>query len=355
MHPLLLFIAGFLLLVLGAEWLIRGAARLAALLGLSPLIIGLTIVAFGTSTPEFAIGTISALRNQTDLAFGNIVGSNICNIFLILGLSATVTPLFVAQKIIRLDVPIMIGFSIMMGIMAVDGVVSHVDGGILLCCAVLYTFFTIKKSRPDTLFVQKEYEEEFGRGKKTDVSIQMIYIVLGLLSLLIGSYWLVKGTTFIATSLGVGELVIGLTIVAIGTTLPELITAMVAAIRGHRDVAVGSIIGSNIINIIGVLGLSSLLAPFGIKVRSFALHFDVPFMIVAAVACLPIFFTGFKIARFEGLLFLAYYSSYLTFLIRKTSEHEGMIYFNIMSLILIFPVMVITLIVLLFRALHHKK
>ncbi|MFA7257764.1 MAG: calcium/sodium antiporter [Kiritimatiellales bacterium] len=313
-----LILAGFVLLVLGAESLVRGASKLAAAVGISPLVIGLTVVAFGTSAPEMAVSTISGLSGQSNIAVGNVVGSNIFNILLILGVSALVAPLVVAQKLVKLDVPLMIGASLLVYLFALNGVIGRPEGLILFAGIIAYTGFLIRQSRRESKEVQAEYAREY--GEKEPLSLKAVLkdtalILLGLGLLVLGSKWLVDGAAAIAHKLGVSDLIIGLTIVAVGTSLPELATSVVATIRGERDIAVGNVIGSCLFNLLAVLGLAGIVSPNGIAVAPAALHFDLPVMILASVICLPVFVTGKRISRGEGALFLGGYIAYTAYLI----------------------------------------
>lgn len=310
---LLLLIGGFVLLVWGAEQLIRGASRLAAGLGVSPLVIGLTVVSYGTSAPELFISTFSSWAGESDLAFGNIVGSNIFNILFILGICALISALEVDTRLIRVDVPIMIGTSVLAWLFALDGMVTRWEGTLLVAGVVAYTVFCIRQSRRESAAIQAEYAQEYGRAARTrrQITAQILLCVVGLVMLVAGSQCLVHACIAVARWLGVSELVIGLTIVAAGTSLPEVATSVVAAIRKERDIAVGNLVGSNIFNILSVLGFSALVAPNGIEAPPQSLAFDVPVMLAVAVACLPIFFTGHRISRWEGALFLGYYAFYL--------------------------------------------
>ncbi|MFC1464575.1 MAG: calcium/sodium antiporter, partial [Candidatus Brachytrichaceae bacterium NZ_4S206] len=292
---LILFVAGLALLVIGAESLVRGASRLAAAIGISPLVIGLTVVAFGTSAPEMAVSSVSALNGAADIAVGNVVGSNIFNILLILGLSALVAPLVVSQQLVRLDVPLMIGASALALLFALDGSVGRLEGVVLFAGVIAYTAFLIIQSRRESnKTVQQEYEQEFraGPGGPARTALNLVLIVAGLGMLVLGSRWLVDGAIAVARALGVDEVVIGLTIVAGGTSLPEVATSVMASIRGERDIAVGNAVGSNLFNLLSVLGLTAMVAPAGVAVAPSVLAFDMPVMLVVAIACLPIFFTG---------------------------------------------------------------
>jgi len=312
-------LAGLVLLVAGAEVLVRGAAKLAAQFGISPLIIGLTVVAFGTSAPETAVSVQAALNGSGDIAIGNVLGSNIANVLLILGVTALVAPLVVSRQLVRLDVPIMIGASLVTFALAWDGDLSRLDGAILFGLVTAYTVFLIMSSRREKKAeADDEFVKEFGLGvpaKPHAGLINAALVIVGLVLLVLGSNFLVEGAVALARALGLSELVIGLTVIAVGTSLPEMATSILAAIRGQRDIAVGNIVGSNIFNLFCVLGLASLVSPQAISVSANALAFDFPVMIAVAVACLPIFFAGYCINRWEGLLFFAYYIAYTLYLV----------------------------------------
>jgi cation:H+ antiporter len=344
---ILLFVAGLLLLIVGAEALVRGASRLAAALGISPLVIGLTVVAFGTSSPELAVSINSVSSGQGGLALGNIIGSNIFNVLFILGCSALVAPLTVAQQLIRLDVPLMIGLSVLVLLFGLDGSIGRADGLLLVAGLVVYLWFMVSQSRKETPEVKAEYGKRFGPGAFTsgDYLLNAALVVAGLGLLLVGSGWLVEGATSIARTLGVSELVIGLTIVAAGTSLPEAVTSVIASIRGERDIAVGNVVGSNIFNIMGVLGISGIVAPGGVGISPAILAFDLPIMIVASFSCLPIFFTGGVISRLEGALLLGSYAAYTLYLILASTENEALPYVGGAMFYFVIPLTLITLIV----------
>lgn len=350
---MVLFVLGIVLLVGGAEWLVRGASRLAAISGISPLVIGLTVVAFGTSAPELAVSVQSALGGQPDIALGNVVGSNIFNVLFILGISALIAPLVVSQQLIRLDVPLMIGVSVLMYLLALDGSIGRLDGLLLFAGILMYTGFSIVKSRRESAQVQEEYAQEFGKPVAPtgrEILKNLALIIVGLALLVLGARWLVEGAVAIARLFGVSELIIGLTIVAGGTSLPEVAASIVASLRGERDIAVGNVVGSNLFNILAVLGLASLISPQGIQVSPAALSLDIPVMIAVAVACLPIFFTGFRIDRWEGILFLGYYVAYTVYLILYAMEHQALAAFSVTMLWFVIPLTLITLLVLAARA-----
>ncbi|TXR36484.1 calcium/sodium antiporter [Ectopseudomonas mendocina] len=351
-------IAGLVLLVAGAEVLVRGAAKLAAQFGIPPLIIGLTVVAFGTSAPETAVSVQAALNGSGDLAIGNVVGSNIANVLLILGMTALVAPLIVSRQLIRLDVPIMIGASLLTFGLAWDGSLSRLDGALLFAGVLTYTGFLIYSARKDKGNDDDEFAKEFGLDeapKPYAWVINLGLIIAGLVLLVAGSNFLVEGAVTLARALGISELVIGLTVVAIGTSLPELATSILAAIKGERDIAVGNIVGSNIFNLLCVLGLASLVSPAAISVSPNALAFDFPVMIAVAVACLPIFFTGYRINRWEGLLFLAYYVAYTLYLILSSTGRPFADVMGEAMLGYVLPLTAVTLVVIAARAWRKQR
>ncbi|MCU0935179.1 MAG: calcium/sodium antiporter [Gammaproteobacteria bacterium] len=348
-----LFVLGLIALIVGAEALVRGASRLALSFGISPLVVGLTVVAFGTSSPELAVSVQSAWAGQVDIAIGNVVGSNIFNVLVILGLSALIVPLVVHQQLVRQEVPIVIGASLLMWGFAADGSIGRVEGGLLAGLLVVYTAFVVRQSRRETAAVRAEYEEEVSTvtagGWDRHWGVQVLLVIVGLGLLVLGARWLVEAAVVFARHLGVSELVIGLTIVAAGTSLPEVATSVLAALRGERDIAVGNAIGSNLFNILGVLGLSALTAPAGLTVAPSALAFDLPVMTAVAVACLPIFFTGYRIARWEGLLFLSGYVAYTTYLILWATQHSALGAYSFTMGAFVLPLVTVTLLVLAWR------
>jgi len=358
---MLFFAVGLVLLLVGAELLVRGSSRLALSLGISPLVVGLTVVAFGTSAPELAVSVQSAWSGQADIALGNVMGSNIFNVLLILGISAVITPLVVTQKLVRVEVPFMIGISVLLGGLAWNGRLGRPEGAVLFGGLVAYTVLTV-------LFAMREKgrdgaapgrEEADGRDRSRAAGKgfwirSVLQVIAGLVLLVIGARWLVEGAVALARLLGLDDLVIGLTIVAAGTSLPEVATSIVASLRGERDIAVGNVVGSNIFNILGVLGLTALVAPHGIQVSPAALRFDLPVMIAVAVACLPIFLTGHRISRWEGALFLGYYGAYTAYLVLRAAQHQTLPVFSTVMLAFVIPLTVVTLIVPFVRALRSR-
>ena len=348
---LLLFILGLALLISGAELLVRGASRLAALAGVAPLVIGLTVVAFGTSAPELAVSVHSALLSSADIALGNVVGSNIFNVLFILGLSAIVAPLSVSVRLVRFDVPIMIGVSALVPVMAFDGNISRTDGFILFVGILAYTAFTVRQGGKAGVSGENNLVDTGRQG----MLLSLIFIVSGLGMLVLGSRWLVDGATAAAKSLGVSDLVIGLTIVAAGTSLPEAATSVIASVKGERDIAVGNVVGSNIFNILCVLGLSALAGPDGVRVSSAALRFDIPVMIAVAVACAPVFFTGFRISRGEGLIFIAYYVLYTVYLVLAAAHYKSLPFLTNVVLLFVLPLTAITILIPLYIQMKKKE
>ena len=349
-HTLLLFLAGLFLLIAGAEALVRGASRLAAAVGISPLVIGLTVVAFGTGSPEFAVSVGASWNGSPNLALGNVVGSNICNILLILGVVAVITPLTVAQQLVRWEVPLMVGVSGLLLIFGWDGAIDFSDGLVLLVGLTTFIGIGIWTGRREPPEVYEEYNRAHPRPKHTRMWLQLVLIVVGLAMLVLGSRWLVLSAVEIAVAAGLSELVIGLTIVAVGTSLPEIVTSVMASIRGECDIAVGNAIGSNLFNMLAVLGFSAVISPDGIPVPTAALHFDLIVMTAAAVACFPIFVTGYRIDRWEGGLFLCYFIAYNAYLILASQQHDLLPLFSQTMLWFVIPLTVVTLVVITLRS-----
>jgi cation:H+ antiporter len=345
---LALFALGLVLLIVGAEALVRGASSIAAKVGISPLVIGLTVVAIGTSAPELAVSIQASSAGQPDLAVGNVVGSNIFNILFILGLSAVVAPLVVSQQLVRLDVPIMIAVSGALFLMAVDGQIGRLDGALLIAGFIAYTAFLIQQSRVQSAAVQADYEEVFGEDAgillaRAPLPVQIGLVLAGLAMLILGSRWLVNGAVSLARELGVSELVIGLTIVAVGTSLPEIATSIMATVRGERDIAVGNVVGSCIFNVLGVVGISALVSPAGLPVQRALVTFDIPAALLAAVATLPIFLTGMMVARWQGGLLLLWYVAYTGFLLLNASSSGALPAYRTVLLLVLLPLTALVL------------
>lgn len=343
---------GLTVLVVGADWMVKGAARMALALGITPLVVGLTVVAFGTSAPELAVSITSALDGKPDLAVGNVVGSNIANVLLILGASALVAPLVVNQQLIRLDMPIMVGASVLLYVLAVDGRLSLWDTALFVGLIIAYVGFLIHQGRRESdPAVVAEYvaEVEVPAPGRYAGLVNVVWMVAGLAGLVAGAHMLVTGAVSIALTLGVSELVIGLTIVAIGTSLPELATSVVAALRGQRDIAVGNVVGSNIFNILSVLGFTGLVSGGRLPVAESALRLDIPVMLAVALACLPVFRAGYRITRLNGALFLLAYGLYLAYQVALAvqSEQLGLLRAVVMEGVL--PALIIATVILFIR------
>jgi len=351
---ILLFLAGLVALVVGAELLVRGASKLALSFSISPLVVGLTIVAFGTSAPEVAVSVGAILDGRSDIAIGNVVGSNIFNVLFILGASALIVPLVVNIQLIRQEVPIMIGASFLLLALGLDGKLSMLDGGLLFGLLIAYTVFLVVQSRRETQAAKDEFADEIQPAAAgawdSKLPVQIGLIVAGLVALVFGSEWLVTASVAFAKSMGVSDLVIGLTIVAAGTSMPEFATSIIAAIKGERDIAVGNVVGSSTFNILGCLGLSGLVAGnLGLLMPSSLMAFDIWVMLAVALACLPVFMTGREIARWEGAVFLAFYAAYVMYLILAAQEHALLPMFSTAMLSFVVPLTVITLVVAVIR------
>lgn len=343
------FILGLAVLVAGAEWLVRSVSRLASWLGISRLIIGLTVVAFGTSSPELAVSIQSGLTGQTDILLGNVVGSNIANILLILGVSSLILPLRVHSKLVRVDVPVMIGITLLLYIFAWSGVISFIECLMLTGLLILYMMFLIRENGKENI------PDEPEGTPKDSVFLLVLGILGGLTGLVLGSRWLVSSAVIFAEMAGISELIIGLTVVSIGTSLPEVVTAVVAALKRERDIAVGSIVGSNILNILVVLGIAGLFSSVPITVQPALLRFDLLILIAASIACLPIFFTGHKISRWEGALFLTMFICYIGFLFLASVQHEAVGLFSGAMLLFVLPITAITISIISYREWKRRR
>ncbi len=313
----LMLVAGLVLLVLGAESLVRGAGSLALRLGITPLVVGLTVVAFGTSAPELAVSVVAALRGSGDLVVGNVVGSNIANIALILGVSAMIMPITVHAAVIRREAPVMLGVAALLPALALlghsgsaGGSLDRWQGAVFVAVGLAYTIFLYMASKREGPEVRAEFEsgvlgEATETSRRRSLPLDLLLIVGGIGLLVLGSSWLVDGAVAIAKALGVSDLVIGLTVVAVGTSLPELATSVVAALRKQPDMSVGNIVGSNISNLAFVLGSSAVVAPIGVSRE--AMVRDIPVMLGLTALCIVLMRSGRGLSRIEGaLLFVAY-------------------------------------------------
>jgi cation:H+ antiporter len=320
LHPVLLFLGGLVIVVLGAEMLLRGATRIASMLGVSPIIIGLTVVSVGTSAPELAVGLTAAHEGRGPLAVGNIAGTNIVNILLILGLSAAIRPLPTRSLSVRLDVPVMIATAAVLFIMALDGVLDRTEGLGLLLAAIVYTVALVMLSRQEDSSTRLEFRDALAgqappsrhpTGGGAWVWNAML-LVAGMALAVLGAELLVAGAVELAKAYGVSDAFIGLTIVAIGTSAPELVTTLISTARNDRDVAIGNLIGSSIYNVLVILGLTMLAAPAsGVDVSAEVLWIDLPLAALVAIVCLPVFRSDRMVSRREGAGFVLAYVAYL--------------------------------------------
>lgn len=301
-----LIVLGIFLVLRGAERMTDGAVALAQRMMIPQMVIGLTIVACGTSMPEFFVSLTSAIHGSADMAIGNVVGSNIFNTLLIVGVAAVVAPMIIARSTVRKDIPVAFMASILLGVMCLDGAISRIDAAIMFVCFLLFMAYTIRSARKGEVEVTEEEQKGYGTGKS------VFLIVYGLALLIVGSNIFVDAATFVARTFGVSDAVIGLTIVACGTSMPELATSVVAAKNGQSALAIGNVLGSNVFNILMVLGLTGIISPLqinGITNIDLILQF-------AAVALVWLFsYTKFKVERWEGALLSLVFLTYLTWLV----------------------------------------
>lgn len=311
---LLLLLFGLVLLYLGAEGLVRGSASLALRLGVGPLLVGLTVVAFGTSAPEMIVSVKAAYLGQGDISVGNVVGSNICNIGLILGFSALIVPIKVASQIVRIDTPIMIAATALAIALLYDGVLTRTEGIIFFLLLLAYVVFSIRLAKKQTADpLAQEFSEEV-KISRSGAVLDVLLVTGGLVMLVFGARFLVDAAIDIAKAFGLSEAVIGLTIVAIGTSLPEFATSLIAAIKRESDIAVGNIVGSNIFNILGILGVSAFITPLG---ASGITGIDLGVMAGFALALWGFSASGYRITRNEGLVMLFAYAGYVAWLVAR--------------------------------------
>lgn len=357
--PVVWVVIGLIVLVFGGEMLVRSASAMALAARISPLVIGLTVVAFGTSSPELAVSVQSSFAGEAEIAVGNAVGSNICNVLLILGLSALAAPLAISGGLLRVDVPIMVVSCISLFVLGLDGGLGRLDGGLMFGCLLVYLVVSIRRSRqgiPPAVAHEFETLTELEAGAlRKHLVLQVVLMLVSLVALAVGSHWLVQGSVDIARLLGVSELMIGLTIIAVGTSLPEVVTSVMASLRGARDIAVGNVVGSNLFNMWGVLGPCALIAPGGVRIPADALWFDIPVMIAVAAVCLPIFFTGREVSRREGGAFLAYYVIYITYLVLDASDSALARPFGIVILWVALPLTALVLLIGVIQSVRHAQ
>ncbi len=340
----LILAAGLVMLIIGADLLVKGAARLAAAFGIPSLVIGLTVVAFGTSAPELAVSVKAAFAGEAELAVANVVGSNIVNVLFILGLSAIILPLMISKQLIRQDVPIMVGLSVLLVMMVQDGQLSKTESAMLVIALLSYTWFLFWQGKKQGANVGDDEVKEL-LAEPHPAWQSGLFVLAGLVLLVLGSGWLVDSAVQLATAWGVSEAVIGLTIVAIGTSMPEMMTSVVAAIKGERDIAVGNVVGSNIFNIVCVLGISGLVSPNPLLVGTQLAQVDIPVMLGVAMLCVPFFFAGALLNRIEGALFLLLYAAYTWYLIAVAlhkpylAQLQDGIMYGLVPLVLVYVVL----------------
>ncbi|MFK7859545.1 MAG: calcium/sodium antiporter [Granulosicoccus sp.] len=352
-----LFIAmGIALLIVGADALVAGASRIAQRFGIPPLIIGLTIVALGTSAPEITVSTTAALGGNTELALGNVVGSNIYNVLLILGIAAVILPLSVQVSLIRQEVPVMVGLSVLLFAFILDGSLSRMEAGVLLVSGIAYVFVLLTQTQRAVKQGQDVAVDLPDENEWTARLPAVLLIVTGLFGLVLGAQLLVKGASAIALSVGVSELVVGLTVVAIGTSLPEVAASVAAVLRGQRDLAIGNVVGSNIFNIALCLGLAGFVAPDGLAAPDQLIAFDLPFMLLVAVALMPLIFTGYEVSRQEGMLLLSWCVVYLAWTVLSATGHSRLGMFSSIAMFGLFPATVVYIVwsVVMFRRRHPE-
>jgi cation:H+ antiporter len=350
-----LIIVGLILLIAGGEALVRGASTFAAKAGVSPLVIGLVVVSAATSAPELAVTVGAVINGEPGLAVGNVVGSNIANILMILGISAVLSPLVIKRQIVRFDIPVMVGLSVLLLLVSLDGRISLVDGVLLLGGLSVHAVVSIVLGRREVLDTAAKADTMPLNSAPVPLWLASVLLLAGIGLLVGGAQALVTGAVNIATALGVSGLVVGLTVVAVGTSLPELATSIIALRRGERDMAVGNIVGSNIFNIGMVLGLPAIIFGEGIPVPTAAIALDIPLMLAAALALLPIAFTGFVIARWEGSLFVALYVAYLLYVVLASTEHDAAAGFTTIMLWFVLPLVAVTLIAVTFYEIGLRR
>lgn len=339
-------IVGVILLVFGAEWLVKGASSIATKLGVAPIVVGLTVVAFGTSAPELAVSVSGAISGNADVALGNVVGSNTFNILMILGLSAAVSGLSINQRLLRFDIPVLVLITVVVYLLALNGSVGRLEGVVLFVGVIVYIGWLLRgATKTESSEVQTEYQsavdEVEGRTFSMSLTFQIGLVVVGLSLLVVGSQLLVNSATEIASALGVSDLVIGLTVVAAGTSLPELATSVMAAIRGQRDIAVGNAVGSNIFNLLSVLGASAAISSNGISVNDEVIRLDYPVMLAATVLLLPICWNGFMVKRWEGAVLVAFYVAYVAYLVMEAGDSSAPELYQTAMMIIVPLVMIV--------------
>jgi cation:H+ antiporter len=355
---ILLFVLGLVGLITGAELCLKAVDHFGLKWGVSPLIMGLTVVAFATGAPELAISIKAAFSGSADLVLGNIIGSNIANILLILGITAIISPINITRRVIRIDVPIVITISVVVYLMSIDGGLSTVDGVILLMGFLAYSYFTYVQIKNNSNEEEKEGEtfqyhlspDELEKGTFFYIKNGGL-LLIGLALIVLGSNWIVDSAVIIARILGLSELVIGLTIISIGTSLPEVATSLSAARKGNADIAVANVMGSNLYNVLLTLALTLIIAPNVLEVSKDAITLDLPFMVLVSMACIPIFIAGFNLTRVDGALFLSYYVTYLTYLVLNAINSPIV---STMQGVILYAAIPLTILYMMWRIYVHR-
>jgi cation:H+ antiporter len=341
------FALGLVGLIVGANFVVDAASRIGARFGLTPMVVGLTIVAIGTSAPEMAVVLQAVDAGDTELAVGAVIGSNIANVLLVLGLAVCLGTVHVANRVVRIDIPIMIAASGALILLSLDGRLSRVDGALLFVGMIVFVGWTLQAAPRVPVEGADGSSGSLSQSASSLPTERPLPILLGALVIGIGllalaSRYVVSGAEQIAASLGVPELIVGLTIVALGTSAPEIVTTVMAALKGRRELAVGNAVGSNIFNILFVLGGSSLVSRRGIDIGTDAIELDLPILLAAAVACLPLVFWDNKLDRWEGVVFVGYYLAYLMFLILDATGHRASDPFAFVLLVFVMPLTILT-------------
>jgi len=350
------FGVGLALLLAGAELLVRNSAKIALILGLSPLVIGLTVVAFGTSSPEIAIGIFSAAGHQPEAGFGNVIGSNVFNLLFILGLASMLKPLKINTQVVRYDAPFFVLISIIVLAISSNEILGFVEGVAMLVLLAGYTAWAVVLSRRESKISPIRNKTDTGPEQRNAKKILMlsVLVAVGLGMLAFGSQWVVASAASMARDLGIDKFVIGLTVVAVGTSLPEVATSLVAFSRGEQDMAVGNVLGSSVFNLLGVLGIMSVLTG-GLVVPEGALYFDLPVMTACAIAALPLLFTGHRLARWEGAVLFGYYLFYIGFVVADAAGHSHITEYNWVVIGITVPLTVLTAGIIIKRVLAIRK
>lgn len=359
----LLLLAGFVTLIVGGEVLVRGAKGLGVLVRISPIVIGMTVVAFATSAPELAVTISAQLAGSPGLVIGNVVGSNVANVLLVLGATALILPITVSSVLVKREIPLLVLAGVLLLVLSLDGDLTRIDGAILFLGLVAFVTFSVISARrsPESQASQSDPPEDTPEGRVHPRSrskaliLDLLALVAGIGLLVVGARWLVDAATEIAIAVGLSDLVIGLTIVAIGTSLPELATSVIAALRGERELAIGNIVGSNLFNIGAVLGIAGLIGAEPIAVLPGAITFDLPIMVLVSLALLPVAFTGFRISRREGVLFLAYYAAYIAYLLLDAANHDALPALSTVLLAFAFPITGLTFALLVGHQIRTRR